>query len=131
MERIQPSDVFEPGAYAQCIRAGDTVYVAGQAAQDRDGSVIGVGDIAAQAEAIWRQIGSILEAAGASYRDIVKVTTYLTDMRHREGSMAARRRYLGDHLVTSTLIGVSALARPEMLIEVEVVAVVEGATGSR
>ncbi|MGH2451414.1 MAG: RidA family protein [Candidatus Limnocylindria bacterium] len=125
MERIQPSDVFDPRSYAQCIRAGNTLYVAGQAAQDRDGNVVGVGDVAAQADAIWRQIGSILAAAGASYRHIVKVTTYVTDMAAREPLMATRKRYLGDHVAASTLVGVTALARPEMLVEVDVVAVLE------
>lgn len=125
MERIQPNDVFDPGSYAQCIRAGNTLYVAGQAAQDRDGNVIGVGDVAAQADAIWRQIGSILAAAGASYRDIVKVTTFVTDMAAREALMTTRKRYMGAHVAASTLVGVTALARPEMLVEVEVVAVLE------
>jgi len=125
MERIQPGDVFDPGSYAQCIRSGNTLYVAGQAAQDGNGNVVGVGDVAAQADAIWRQIGSILAAAGGSYRNIVKVTTYVTDMAAREALMATRKRYLGDHLAASTLVGVSALARPEMLVEVEVVAVLE------
>jgi 2-iminobutanoate/2-iminopropanoate deaminase len=125
MERIQPSGVYDPKAYAQCIRVGDILYLSGQVAVDRDGEVVGRGDVGAQAEFIWRQIGAILQAAGAGYRSIVKVTTYLRDMSAREASMSVRARFFGDHLAASTLVGVSALARPEFLIEVEVIAVLE------
>lgn len=118
--------VFDPAAYAQCILAGDTLYLSGQVAVDRDGALVGRDDIGAQAEFIWGQIGRILAAAGANYQNIVRATTYLRDMSARETSMSVRKKYLGDHLVSSTLIGVSALARPEFLIEIEVIAVVEG-----
>jgi len=122
MQSIQPRDVFDPGTYAQCVRSGKTIYISGQAAQDRDGKIVGAGDVTAQAERVWRQIGSLLEAAGANYRKIVKVTTYLVDMADREVSMSVRKKYLGDHVAASTLVGTPALAQPEMLIEVEVIA---------
>ena len=124
MERIQPADVFDPRTYAQCIRTGNTLFLAGQVAVDRTGQPVG-GDVRAQADLIWRQIGTILGAAGASYRNIVKMTTYLTNIADREASMSVRTRYLGEHLAASTLVAVSALARPEFLIEVEVTAVLE------
>ena len=123
MDRIQPETVFDPQAYAQAIRVDRTLYVSGQVALARDGSVVGPGDLAAQATFIWEQIGAILEEAGGRYSDIVKVTTYVLDMAARGEVMAARARYLGDHRAASTLIGVAALARPEFLIEIEVVAV--------
>lgn len=123
MERIQPESVFDPQSYAQAIRVDRTLYVSGQVALARDGSVVGAGDVEAQATFIWEQIGAILEEAGGRYSDIVKVTTYVLDMAARAAVMAARARYLGDHRAASTLIGVAALARPEFLIEIEVVAV--------
>lgn len=123
MERIQSPDVFDPRAYAQAVRAGDTVYLSGQVALDADGQLVGQGDVRAQADRIWRQIGSLLRAAGTDYDGIVKVTTFLRDMSHREIAMAVRKTYLGEHVAASTLVGVSALARPEFLIEIEVVAV--------
>lgn len=126
MERIQPAGVFDPKAYAQAIRVGRTLYVSGQVALDRHGGLVGRGDVEAQAEFIWRQIGRILAAAGGGYADIAKVTTYLCDMGARETAMAVRARFLGEHVAASTLIGVAALARPELLVEVEVVAVLEG-----
>lgn len=125
MERIQPEGVQDPGSYSQCIRAGNTLFLSGQAALDVNGHVVGEGDAEAQADFIWRQIGLILESAGAGYRHIAKLTTYLVNVADRETSMAVRKRYLGDHLAASTLVGISSLARPELLIEIDVVAVLE------
>jgi 2-iminobutanoate/2-iminopropanoate deaminase len=122
MERIQPAAVFNPQGYAQCIRDGDTLYLSGQVAVDRDGELVGRDDVHAQAEHIWRQIGLILHEGGADYGSIVKVTTYLVDMGDREVAMTARKRFLGEHVAASTLVAVAALARPEFLIEVEVIA---------
>ena len=122
MERIQPASVNDPKAYAQAIRSGGMLYVSGQVALDRDGALVGEGDVEAQTDFVWRQIGAILAAAGAGYRDVVKVTTYVRDMSARTALMAIRARYLGEHRAASTLIGVSALARPEFLVEIEVVA---------
>ena len=123
MERIQPAGVHDPKTYAQCIRAGDHIYLSGQVALDPAGNLVGAGDVAVQADFIWRQIGTLLEAAGAGYHDLVKVTTYVTDMAARPLLMGIRDRYLGEHRVTSTLVGISALARPEFLIEIEATAV--------
>ena len=125
MERIQPLGVADPGLYAQCIRTGNTLYLSGQAAIDEHGQVVGAGDAEAQAECIWRNIGRILQAAGASYSNIAKLTTYLVNIADRETSMDVRKRFLGDHLAASTLVGTSALAHPDLLIEVEVVAVLD------
>jgi 2-iminobutanoate/2-iminopropanoate deaminase len=125
MERIQPAGVHDPKAYAQGIRTGNLVFLSGQVALDASGELVGRGDVAAQADFIWKQIGVLLEAAGTSYRNIVKVTTYVTDMSARPLLMGIRDRYLGEHRVTSTLVGISALARPEFLIEIEATAVIE------
>lgn len=125
MERIRAAGVQEPGSYAQAIRAGNTVYLAGQAALDEKGNVVGRGNVEAQAEFIWQQVGRLLEAAGARYENIAKVTTYLVNMADRQTSMRVRAKYLGPHLAASTLVGTTALAHPELLIEVEVVAVLD------
>jgi enamine deaminase RidA (YjgF/YER057c/UK114 family) len=124
MEKIQPADVFDPRTYAQCVRSGNTLFLSGQVAVNREGRVIS-GGTREQAEFVWRQIGTILRAAGAGYGNIVKMTTYLTNIADREVSMAVRKQFLGEHVAASTLVAVSALARPEYLIEVEVTAVLE------
>ena len=126
MEQIRAQGVDEPGTYAQCIRAGDILYLAGQTAVDADGQIVGLGNVEVQAEFIWHQIGHILRAAGADYPAIAKVTTYVLNMDDREVAMRIRAKHLGDHLAASTLVAVSALARPEFLIEIEVTAVLEG-----
>lgn len=125
MEHIKAQGVQEPGSYAQAIRAGNTLYLAGQAALDEQGNVVARGDVEAQADFVWQQVGKLLAAAGASYANIAKVTTYLVNMADRQTSMRLRAKYLGDHLAASTLVGTTALAHPELLIEIEVVAVLD------
>jgi enamine deaminase RidA (YjgF/YER057c/UK114 family) len=125
VERIQPPGLHDPGQYAQCIRTGNTLYLAGQVGVDERGDLVGKGDVEAQAEQVWRNIGTILRAAGADYRSIVKLTTYLVDVGDRETAMRVRARYLADHLAASTLVGTTALAQPDFLIEVDVTAVIE------
>jgi enamine deaminase RidA (YjgF/YER057c/UK114 family) len=132
---IQPADVFDPhavfgsGAYRQAIRVGDTVYIAGQAAIDVDGSVIGRGDVAAQADAVVRFLVACLRDAGASPHDLVKVTTYYLDRADRGTIAEARRRYLGDVDYVHTGIIIDGLADPDLLLEIEAIAVV--GAGSR
>jgi enamine deaminase RidA (YjgF/YER057c/UK114 family) len=125
VEKVQPSGVHDPVSYAQCIRTGNTLYLSGQIALDEHGRVASAGHVEAQAHFVWRQIGRILEAAGAGYANIAKVTTFLVNMADRETSMRVRKEYLGEHVAASTLVGISSLAQPELLIEVEVVAVLE------
>ena len=123
MEHIKAAGVHEPGSYAQCIKAGSTIYISGQAALDEHGEVVARGNVEAQAEFVWQQVGRLLKAAGAGYDDIAKVTTYLVNMADRQVSMRVRSKYLGGHLAASTLVGTTALANPELLIEVDIVAV--------
>jgi enamine deaminase RidA (YjgF/YER057c/UK114 family) len=108
----------------QAVVAGHTVYLRGQVAQDLDtGESVHVGDPAAQAEQVMTNIETLLAEAGASVENVVSCTIYLTDIRHRE----AVYRVLGQHLAgvypVFTGLVVSALARPEWLVEVTVVAV--------
>lgn len=108
----------------QAVVAGDTVYVRGQIGQDLDTSEnVGVGDVGAQTEQAMTNIAMLLAEADASLDDIVKVTVYLVDPRYRESVYRVIGRWLkGVHPVSTGLV-VSALARPEWLVEVDVVAV--------
>ena len=108
----------------QAVVAGHTVYLRGQVAQDLDtGESVHVGDPAAQAEQVMTNIETLLAEAGTSVENVVSCTIYLTDIRHREPVY----RVLGQHLAgvypVFTGLVVSALARPEWLVEVTVVAV--------
>ena len=108
----------------QAVIAGNTIYLRGQVAQDLDTSAsVGVGDPAAQAEQVMRNIDTLLRECGSALDHIVKATVYLTDIRHREPVYRVAGRWLkGVHPVFTGLV-VVALARPEWLVEIDVIAV--------
>jgi enamine deaminase RidA (YjgF/YER057c/UK114 family) len=112
----------------QAVVAGDTIYLRGQIGQDLDtrGSV-GVGDVEAQAEQAMRNIELLLHEAGAQLADIVKVVVYLTDIRFREPVYRVMGRWLKGVYPVSTGLVVSALARPEWLVEIDATAVISAA----
>lgn len=108
----------------QAVVAGGTVYLRGQVGQDLDtGESVGVGDVAAQAEQAMRNIETLLGEAGSRLSDIVKVTIYLVDPRYREPVYRTVGRWLKGVYPVSTGVVVSALARPEWLVEIDAIAV--------
>jgi enamine deaminase RidA (YjgF/YER057c/UK114 family) len=108
----------------QAVVAGNTVYLRGQVAQELDtGESVHVGDPAAQAEQVMTNIETLLAEAGASVENLVSCTIYLTDIRHREPVYRVLGRRLKGVYPVFTGLVVSALARPEWLVEVTVVAV--------
>jgi len=109
----------------QAVVAGDTVYLRGQIGQDLDTrESVGVGDVEAQAEWAMANIALLLDEAGSELGDIVKVVVYLTDIRFREPVYRVMGRWLkGVHPVSTGLV-VSALARPEWLVEIDATAVI-------
>ena len=132
-ECIQPEKLFvlkdgQKVIYSQVVvvQAADhkQIYVAGQTPRDREGNCVGVGDMRAQIIQVGDNIKDALEAAGATLGDVVKTTTYVTDMdeyfKHRD----VRMRYFTQALPTSTTVQVSRLSRPEFMVEIEVFAIV-------
>ena len=109
--------------YTDAVRAGGLLFVSGCVALDADGKLVGEGDVVAQARQVFENIGLCLSAAGASFGDVVKVTTFLTDISDRARINPVRQEFFGDARPASTLVEVSALVVPEFLIEVEAVAV--------
>jgi enamine deaminase RidA (YjgF/YER057c/UK114 family) len=108
----------------QAVIAGDTIYLRGQIGQDLDTSeTVGVGDVAAQAEQAMTNIDQLLREAGSALQDIVKVTVYLVDPRYREPVYQVMGRWLKGVYPVSTGLVVSALARPEWLVEIDAIAV--------
>jgi enamine deaminase RidA (YjgF/YER057c/UK114 family) len=103
----------------------DTIYLAGQLATDADGNLVAPNDIRGQARASFQNIARVLEAAGASLKDVVRITVFITDMRYREGYHEARAEFYPTDPPASTLVQVVALAVPGALIEIEAVAVVD------
>jgi enamine deaminase RidA (YjgF/YER057c/UK114 family) len=111
----------------QAVVAGATVYLRGQIGQDLDTSEsVGIGDIEAQAEQAMKNIKLLLEEAGGDLEHIVKVTIYLIDPRYREPVYRVMGRWLKGVHPVSTGIVVSALARPEWLVEIDATAVLGG-----
>jgi enamine deaminase RidA (YjgF/YER057c/UK114 family) len=104
------------------VRANNTVYVRGQTAMDLDGKIIGVGDAAAQTENAMRCAKILLEEAGARLQDIVKITIYITDRAYREPVYRVIGRWLKGVYPVSTGLIVQGLARPEYLMEIDVIA---------
>jgi enamine deaminase RidA (YjgF/YER057c/UK114 family) len=127
---VNPPDLPTPPGYSQVVaaRPGQTIYVAGQVSLDRDGRVVGEGDFRAQCRQTFANVGRALEAAGADFSHVVKLTTFVTDMSALAEFRAARDEVLGPAIgappPASTLVQVQQLFRPEFLIEIEAVAVV-------
>jgi reactive intermediate/imine deaminase len=125
MQRLTPADMAPPGgAYVHGVVAGGLVFVAGQVARTSEGHTVGVDDIEAQAAQALDNVRSVLAAAGCTLADVAKMTVYLTDIRHIQRVGAVRRRYFGDHVPASATVEVSKLAEPELMIEIDAVAVV-------
>jgi enamine deaminase RidA (YjgF/YER057c/UK114 family) len=104
------------------VRANKTVYLRGQTAMDLDGNIVGVGDAAAQAENAMACAKVLLEEAGASLQDVVKIVIYITDRAYREPVYRVVGRWLkGVHPVSTGII-VQGLAKPEYLMEIDIVA---------
>ena len=124
--RTNPPTLSKPTGYTHVVEAsgGKTVYVSGQIALDKDGKVVGEGDMKAQAEQVFKNLQAALAAAGATFKDVVKMNTYTTDISQAQAVRDVRARYFGDVTPASTLVQVVHLARPEFLIEIEVFAVV-------
>jgi enamine deaminase RidA (YjgF/YER057c/UK114 family) len=109
----------------QAVRAGNTVYLRGQIGQDLDTrQSVGVGDAGAQAERAMDNIEMLLGEAGARLEDIVKVVVYLTDVRYREPVYRVIGRRLKGVFPVSTGVVVTALARPEWVVEIDATAVI-------
>jgi enamine deaminase RidA (YjgF/YER057c/UK114 family) len=100
-----------------------TLYVTGQLAVDPDGEVVAPYDAGAQTEYVFKLIGSILDAAGMKFSDVVKVQTFLTHMPDFEAFSPIRNRIFADSRPVSTLLEVKGLAREGCCVEIEVVAV--------
>ena len=127
--RSNPDTVAAPmGTYSQAVRVetGDAVWihVSGQIAIDREGSLVGPGDLRAQTRQVFENLKAILEANGATFADAVKIGTYLATLDDLTGMREVRSEYLTSEPPASTAVQVVALVVPDALIEIDLVAVV-------
>ena len=127
IEKIAAKSVYDPPTYSQAIRvsgAQSVVFVSGQVAYDKKGGAAHPGDFKAQAREAFRSVVAQVKAAGGTAESIVKINTYLTDIRYRADLMPIRSEIFGTRLPASTLVQVCALAQPDWMIEVEAIAVI-------
>jgi enamine deaminase RidA (YjgF/YER057c/UK114 family) len=124
-----PSTVSKPANYTHVVEATGSriVFIAGQVAIDKDGNVVGAGDLGKQAEQVFENLKACLESAGATFADVTKMTTFIVGYqsgRDRPILGAVRQKYLpAENPPASTLLGVQALATPDIMIEIEATAV--------
>jgi len=112
-------------SHAAVVPAADRlIYVSGQVALDESGTLVGKGDVAKQAEQVFKNIHRILTDCGATIGDIVKINWYFRNMGDRAAIQAARERFLGAHRPASTAVEVSRLVNEDWLIEVDCVAAI-------
>ena len=124
---INPPDIAAPpsGMYNHAVKVGDTVYISGQVSRGLDGRTIHVGDVENQLRQVWVNLEKAVTASGGSLKDIVKTTTYVVGAENLPRVRRARLALLPpEGRPTSTTVVVSALAQPDLLVEVEAIAVI-------
>ena len=127
---LNPPSLVKPNGYTHVVVAPDgrTVYIAGQVAFDSTGQLVGGGDFKAQAEQVLQNLRRALASVGGSLDDLVKTTTFITELKHLPALRELRAKYLDERRPpANTLLVVSSLARPDLLIEIEAIAVLGSA----
>ncbi len=128
VKRTNPPALSTPTGYTHIVEVtgpNRTIYISGQIAYDKDGKIVGApGDMKAQAEQVFKNLEAALTAAGAKFSDVVKMNSYITDMSKIQAVRDVRAMYFKDVSPASTFVQVAGLVRPELLLEVEVIAVV-------
>ena len=125
-EILQPEGLLDPRPrYSQVSRFGKEVYLAGQLGSDAQGNLVGKGDILAQTRQIFENIKECLEAVGATFDNVVKINVYLTDIDNQLAAVGEVRQEFFSEPVPSTTVGVSRLADPDALVEIEAIVILE------
>ena len=123
--KVSVPDVAEvaPGLWSNAIRAGDMLFISGQVARPLEGGTGIVGkDEYEQTRQIFSRIDRIIQAAGGTMDNLVKMTIYVVDIKNNTEVWRARREFFAGDFPASTLVEVRSLAKPEMLVEIETVA---------
>lgn len=123
---INPTGLTKPSGYTHVVLAADgrSVYIAGQVAFDSTGALVGTGDFRAQAERVFANLRIALASVGATFSDVVKTTTYITDLGNAPTLREIRGKYLDPaRPPANSMIPLGTLARPDILLEIEAVAV--------
>jgi enamine deaminase RidA (YjgF/YER057c/UK114 family) len=127
IDKFCAAGVFDPSTYSQGIKvyqAQTILFLSGQVAYTADGGVACRGDFTGQARGAYAAIKAHVESQGGTMANIVKITTYVTDMQYRLDLAPIREDYFGKKGPASTLVEISALAHPDWMIEIEAIAVI-------
>jgi 2-iminobutanoate/2-iminopropanoate deaminase len=127
LEKYGAPGVYDPPGYSQAIKvtgAQTILFLAGQVPYDKDGGVAHRGDFTSQARQVFGAVKALVEAGGGTLANVVKITTYVTDVRYRADFRVVRDEFFGVRGPASTMVEVSSLSHPDYLIEVEAIAVV-------
>jgi 2-iminobutanoate/2-iminopropanoate deaminase len=128
LERVTlEGDWMEPYKIALAWKVGDLVFTSGQASITEAGEIVGLGDFDAQVEQTMKNVERVLTLAGSSLRDIFKVNIYVTDMANFPKILELREKYFSSPWPADTIVEVSSLAIPGLMIEVDATAVVSSA----
>ncbi len=116
---------YERFTFSPAVRRGNLLFIAGQTAVDDKGEVVGKGDIVAQMRCIYENVGKILEAAGATFDDIVMTTDYIVTTENYKGTAKVRQEYFKNGFPAATGVIVKALLQKDVLIEMDAIAVLD------
>ena len=126
---INPKEIAAPMGYTHLVSIENPkkiLYISGQISKDQSGQIVGEGDLEVQTRQVYSNILAILKSQGASFKDVVKLNTYSTRPEKIGITRKVRTEFIdGDNPPASTFIGVTALADPAFLVEIEAVAVME------
>ena len=115
-----------PGRWSNAIRAGEFLFISGQVSRSNDGATIEGKAEYEQAKIIFTKIKHLVEAAGGTAVDVVKMTIYMVDIKQNKEVWRARQEFFSGDFPASTLVEVSALGSPEVLVEIEAIAHIGG-----
>lgn len=125
--RVQTDpDFYAPFLISQAVQAGNLLFLSGQAAINEAGEVVGEGDFDAQAEQVFRNLQSVLQAGGSDLDRVIKVNIYVTDMSYFPRIVELREKHFSHPYPADTIVEVSALGLPELMLEIEAIAVIDG-----
>ena len=132
IQRLNPPTLSKPTGYshATLVTAGRQLHISGQVALNAAGEIVGKGDLAAQADQVYQNLLAALAAAGADMRHVFKIVTYVVDLDPARAAdiRKVRLRYLAEgEYPASTMVGTTALVHPDLLIEIEAIALLDAA----